>query len=104
MNGRRNFTDDTDEGALVPMGEALDAREVARLQRLVDSLLRHQGAVPKECPHCGTVVRVADVVVFDEDLGHGAKRKVILEDGTYTRHRRLGKNDFGEDIGCKGGC
>ena len=106
MNGNRSDSyDDSDDGDLVPLGEALTTlelqREVARLARLVDALARHQGGTAKECPGCGCMVRVVDVVVHDEDLGHAAKRRVVLEDGTFQRHR---KADRDKRPLCPAGC
>ena len=75
-----------EETDLIPLGEALDALEVKRLRNLIDGLLRHTGGVPKECPHCGTIVRDAVVVVGEE--GDRRQVRVLLEDGGFVRHTR----------------
>ena len=75
-----------EESDLIPLGEALDALEVQRLRNLIDGLLRHAGGVPKECRHCGTMVRDAVVVVGEE--GDRRQVRVLLEDVAFTRHTK----------------
>jgi hypothetical protein len=79
------FDDDEDMVALGDVFEATDRREVDRLRNLVDALLRHTGGVPKECPHCGVIVRDATVVVGDKP-GERRALRVVLEDCNFLRH------------------